>query len=85
MAKTAAPASAFMLEIAPPSVITVNRRSSSQKRLDTIVEESSLGLLDAEVTSSFGSMGLSHWGASGSVQSLSSYQRHGSSYFVLAQ
>jgi hypothetical protein len=76
MAKSAAPVNAFMLEIAPPSIITVQRRSASQKRLDTIVEESSVGLLDADVTSSFNTMGLNHWGSS---------QRHGSSCMIFAQ
>lgn len=76
MAKSAAPVNTFVLETAPPSIITVKRRSASQKRLDTIVEESSVGLLEAEVASSFNTMGLNHWCSS---------QRHGSSYVIFAQ
>lgn len=36
---------AAALEMAPPSVITVNRRSSSHTRMYTIVEESLLGFV----------------------------------------
>jgi hypothetical protein len=35
-----------------------------------------VGLLDADVTSSFNTMGLNHWGSS---------QRHGSSCMIFAQ
>lgn len=73
----------FVLETAPPSVITVHKRSPSQKKLDTIVEESSMGHLEAEVTNSFSTMGLD-W-SSGNGQAHSSYRRHGSSYVICAQ
>ncbi|CAM6093681.1 unnamed protein product [Calypogeia fissa] len=38
-------ATSFVLETAPPLVITVNRRSNALNRLDTIVEENLFGFM----------------------------------------